>query len=232
MLTDDDTHAARVLRLAPALAAHAARYGQRAAELLFAPAVVGWWVALYTGTALLAARVLSFAEVERSAVTVSTTHPALALLAAPLDGLTMRLDTLRAICDAAVAAGCAASLADVTVDPAELLTALDGLDGETLAVVGRVERADVRSLSIGDLSQRWRLLIVEHDPRHQLPARVCSSITAEVDLDAGVAREVLYAIMEQEPEMLTPFDLFDVEQLARVDTIRRALRDATVRVIL
>lgn len=232
MLTEDDTHASRLLRLVGALAAHAARYGQRAPELLLTPATVGWWVALYTGTALLAARILAFSEVDCAAVTVSTSHRALAYLAAPLDGLTMRLVDVRAVCDAAVAAGCAASLADIAVDPAELLTALDGLDSDTLAVVGRIEQHETRALSIADLSQRWRLVVVEHDPRHQLAARVGSTITAKVELAPEVTREVLYAMMEQDPAMIAPCELFSTEQLARVDTIRRALRDATVRVIL
>ena len=52
MLTEDDTHASRLLRLVGALAAHAARYGHRAPELLLTPATVGWlaptssWISL------------------------------------------------------------------------------------------------------------------------------------------------------------------------------------------
>lgn len=232
MLTEDDTHASRLLRLVGALAAHAARYGQRAPELLLTPATVGWWVALYTGTALLAARILAFSEVDCAAVTVSTSHRALAYLAAPLDGLTMRLVDVRAVCDAAVAAGCAASLADIAVDPAELLTALDGLDGDTLAVVGRIEQYEMRALSIADLSQRWRLVVVEHDPRHQLAARVGSTITAKVELDPDVARIELDKMMSQSTAQLCAGLFLDADQYARLDQIRRALRDATVRVIL
>lgn len=234
MLTDDDTHASRLLRLLPALSAHARRYGQSAHELLFMPATAGWWLALYTGTVLLAARVLAFSEVERAAVTVTTDHLALDLLAAPLDGVTLRVADVRRVCDAAVAAGpgCAAELADVEVDPAELLTALDGLDGETLAVVGRLMVRKAHSLSIADLAGRWRVFLSAHGPRDQVKQRAASQITAEVELPAEATRAILTAVFDQETVMLCPEALFDHAAFERVDRVRRALRDAQVRVIL
>lgn len=232
MLTTADTHASRLMALLDAMAAHARRYGHHTPELLFAPAVIGWWLVLYTGTAVVAARVNAWSEVERTAVTVSTDHTALELLAAPLDGLTVTVRLVLQVCQVATEIGAGAEFNDITVDPAELASALDGLAPETPCVLQTVHFRDTRSLSVADLANRWRVFIVEAGPETPVAESRATRVTAHVPLDAVTTRELLRAIFSQETAMLCPVDLLSLDALDRADSIRRALLAAECRVIL